>query len=93
MFFILKFCGQFGFSSSFVNVTDFSNLKNLAAQILECKNSDVSVFLFVDGTQIDDNDCLISLENWTELFICKPCQREKSLIYFDAKQYLELKCI
>ena len=64
MLFILKFCGQFGFSSSFVNVTDFSNLKNLATQILEC-----------------------------ESFICKPCQREKLLIYFDVKRCLELKCI
>ena len=44
MFYILKFCGQFGFTSSFINVTDFSHLKNLAAQILECENSDVSVF-------------------------------------------------
>ena len=56
MFYILKFCGQFGFSSSFVNVTDFSHLKNLAAQILECENSDVSVFLFVEGTQIDKDN-------------------------------------
>ena len=89
----MKFCGQFGFSSSFVNVTDFSNLKNLAAQILGCENSDVSVFLFVDDIQIDENDYLCTLENWTEIFICKPYQREKLLIYFDIKRYLELQCI
>ena len=86
MFFILKLCRQFGFSSSFVNVTDFSILKNLAAQILGYENSDVSVFLFVDGIQIDENDYLCTLENWTELFICKACHREKLLIYFDIKK-------
>ena len=75
MFFILKYCGEFEFTSVYVNVTDFLNLKKIAAKILKCKNS-VYVYLFNDGTKIEENDYLISLEEWTELFILKQCQKK-----------------
>ena len=55
----------------------FFKLKKIDAEILECKNSDVSVFLFNDGTKIEENDYLINLEDWTELFIFKQCQKKK----------------
>ena len=94
MFFILKFCAEFEFSSVYVNVTDFLNLTQLAAEIVKCENSDISVFLFNCGTEIDDDNYLYTLENWTELFICKQCQKKKLKNYFDVKQYLEIEtCI
>ena len=77
MFFILKFCAEFEFSSVYVNVTDFLNLTQLAAEIVECENSDISVFLFSCGTEIDDDNYLSTLENWAELFICKQCEKKK----------------
>ena len=89
-FFILKYCGEF--NTSFLNVTSFLNLKKIAAKILNPKMSEVSGFLFVDGTEIVKNDYLYTLEEGTELFICKQCHREKLKNYFDVKRYLELEC-
>ena len=93
MYFILKYSGENGFEKRYINVTDIDNLGLLASEVLLCLPIDISLFLFVDGTQIDDNDYLETLESWTELFICKPGQREKLLIYFDIKRYFESKCL
>ena len=71
MFFILKHCSEFEFTSVYVNVTDFLNLKKIASKILKCKKSDVYIYLFNDGTIIEENDYLINLEEWTELFVLK----------------------
>ena len=84
MFLVLNFSGQNGFDHVHVNVTDIDNLLCLASDILDCSAENVSLFLFVDGTQID---------NWNELFVCKPCQKEKLLIYFDIKRYFESRCL
>ena len=92
MFFILKYCGEFEFTSVYVNVTEFLNLKKIAVKILKCKNSNVYVYLFNDGTKIEENDYLISLEEWTELFILKQCQKKKLENYFVVKRFLELEC-
>lgn len=93
MFFVLNFSGQNGFDHVHVNVTDIDNLLCLASDILDCSAENVSLFLFVDGTQIDDNEYLKMLDNWNELFVCKPCQKEKLLIYFDIKRYFESRCL
>ena len=92
MFFILKYCGEFEFNTSFANVRNFLNLKKIDAKILNSTKSEVSVFLFVHGTEIVKNDYLYTLEDGTELFICKHCHREKLKNYFDVKRYLELEC-
>ena len=60
--FILKHCSEFEFTSVYVNVTDFLNLKKIASKILKCKKSDVYIYLFNDGTIIEENDYLINLE-------------------------------
>ena len=73
-------------------MTNFVNFKKIAAKILNSKKSEFSAFLFVDGTEILKNDYLHTLEDWTELFICKQCHREKLINYFDVKRYLELEC-
>ena len=71
MFFILKHCSEFEFTSVYVNVTGFFNSKKIAAKILKCKKSDAYIYLSNDGTIIEENDYLINLEEWTELFVLK----------------------
>ena len=48
------------------------------------------LFLLSDGTQIDDNEYLESLENGTELIACTEEQIQKLLIYLELKRYLSL---
>ena len=93
MYFVLNYSAQNGFDHAHVNVTDLDNLLLLASNILDCLVQDVSLFLFVDGTLIDENEYLKTLDSWTELFICKPCQKEKLLIYFDIKRYCKSRCL
>ena len=93
MSFVLNFSAQNGFDYVHVNVTDLENLLLLASDILDCPAQDVLLFLFVDGTLIDENEYLKMLDSWTELFICEPCQKEKLSIYFDIKRYCESRCL
>ena len=51
------------------------------------------LFLRLDGTRIDDNEYLESLENGTELIVCTEEQIQKLLINFELKRYLSLKNI
>ena len=46
-----------------------------------------------EKTRIDDNKYLESLENGTELIVCKEEQIKKLSIYFELKRYLSLKNI
>ena len=76
MFFILKYCSKFEFTSVYVNVADFLNLKKIVEKILKCKKLDVYIYLFNDGAIIEENDYLNNLEEWTELFILKQNQKK-----------------
>ena len=49
------------------------------------------LFLLSDGTRIDDNEYLESLETTTELIICTEEQLQKLSINFDIKRYLHFK--
>ena len=51
-----------------VAVKNIDHLFNLASEIIEADR--VHLFLVSDGTQLDDNEYLSSLENGTELFVC-----------------------
>ena len=51
------------------------------------------LFLLSDGTRIDNNEYLSSLENGTELIVCTEEQIQKLLIYFELKRYLSFKNI
>ena len=51
------------------------------------------LFLLFDGTRIDNNEYLSSLENGTELIVCTEEQIQKLLIYFELKRYLSFKNI
>ena len=64
----------------------------LLLNIFLCRNRE-HLSLLSDGTRIDDNEYLGSLENGTELIICTEEQMQKMLIYFELKKYLSLKNI
>ena len=46
------------------------------------------LFLRLDGTRIDDNEYLESLENGTELIVCTKEQIQKLSIYFELKRHI-----
>lgn len=92
MFFILNFCGENGFYHCSVHVSDINHLFSKASDILKCSKQDLSLFLFVDGILIDENDYLKTLEPGTELIIYKSDQKDKLLIYFDIKRYCSAEC-
>ena len=64
----------------------------LLLNIFLCRNRE-RLSLLSEGTRIDDNEYLGSLENGTELIICTEEQMQKMLIYFELKKYLSLKNI
>ena len=70
---------------------NIGQLFNLAGEIIQADR--LHLFLLSDGTQIDDNKYLESLENDTELIACTEEQIQKLSIYFELKRYLSLKNI
>ena len=72
MYFVLIFCGHNGSDDIAVNVTSLEKLLDLASDILDIPSQDISLFLFVDRTLIDDKEYLKTLPAWTQLLICKP---------------------
>ena len=51
-----------------VAVKNIYHLFNLASEIIEVEK--LHLFVLSDGTEIDDTECLGSLENGTELIVC-----------------------
>ena len=86
MYFWLFFCAKNRFDDIAVNVTSLEKLLDLASDILDIQSQNISLFLSVDGTLIDNNEYLETLPAWTQLFTCKPYQKEKLLICFDIKR-------
>ena len=74
-----------------IAVQNIGHLFGLASQIIKADR--LHLFLLSDGTRIDDNECLESLENGTELIVCTEEQIQKMSIYFELKRYLSLKDI
>ena len=74
-----------------VAVKNIDHLFNMASEITKADR--LHLFLLSDGTRIDDNEYLSSLENGTELIVCTEEQIQKLLIYVDLKKYLSLKNI
>ena len=70
---------------------DIYHLFNVASKIV--KGDRPYLFLLSDGTRIDDNEYLSSLENGTELIACTEDQIQKLLIYFELKRYIILQNI
>ena len=70
---------------------NIDHLFRQASEIIKADN--LHLFLLSDGTRIDDNEYLRSLENGTELIICTEEQIQKLSIYFELKRHLSLKNI
>ena len=70
---------------------NLGHLFHLSSEIIKADR--LHLFLLSDGTRIDDNKYLSSLENGTELIVCTEEQIQKLLIYFELKRYLSLKNI
>ena len=81
MYFWLNYCDENHHIQRIpVAVKDIDHLFNLASQIIEADN--LHLFLLSDGTRIDDNEYLSSLENGTELIVCTGEKVKKLSIYF-----------
>ena len=74
-----------------VAVKDIDHLFSLASKIIKADN--LHLFLLSDGTRIDDNEYLESLENRTEITVCMEEQIQKVSVYFELKSYLSIKNI
>ena len=70
---------------------NIDHLFNLASEINEADK--LHLLLLSDGTRIDEDEYLSSLENGTELIVCTEEQIEKLSTYFELKRYLSLKSI
>ena len=62
-------------------VKNIDHLFNMASEITEADR--LHLFLLSDGTRIDNNEYLSSLENDTKLVVCTEEQIRKLLIYFE----------
>ena len=91
MYFRLNYCDKNHIERIPIAVKNIGHLFSLASQIIEADR--IHLFLLSDGTRIDDNELLSSLENSTELIICTEEQIQKLPIYFELKRYLSLKSI
>ena len=56
MYFWLFFCAENGFDDIAVNVTSLEELLDLASDILDIQSQNISLFLFVYRTLIDNNE-------------------------------------
>ena len=74
-----------------VAVKDIDHIFRLVSEKIKAAN--LHLFLLSDGTRIDDNEYLSSLENGTELIVCMQEQIQKLLIYFELERYLRFKNI
>ena len=69
-----------------VVVKDIDHLFNLASEMIKAhKANNLHLFLLSDGTRIDEDEYLGSLENGTELIVCTGEQIEKLSIYSEIK--------
>ena len=92
IYFWLNYCGENHHIERIpVAVKNIDHLFPLASDIIEADR--LHLFLLSDGTRIDDNEYLRSLENVTELIVRTKEQIQKLLIYLELKRYLNFKNI
>ena len=68
MYFWLHFCVENHIERIPVAVENIGHLFHLASQIIETDR--LHLFLLSDGTRIDEDEYLSSMENGTELIVC-----------------------
>ena len=91
MYFWLNYCNENHIERIPVAVKNIDHLFNLASEMIGANN--LHLFLLFDGTRIDNNEYLRSLENGTKLIVCMEEQIQKLLIYCELKRYLSFKNI
>ena len=91
MYFWLNYCDKNHIERIPVAVENINHLSRLASEIIEADR--LHLFLLSDGTRIDDNEYLESLENGTELIVCTEEQIQKLSFYFELKRNLRLQNI
>ena len=91
MYFWLNYCDKNHIERIPIPVKNIGHLFHLVSEIIKADR--LHLLLLSDGTRIDDNEYLESLENDTELTVCTEVQIQKLLIYFELKRYLSLKNI
>ena len=69
-----------------ISAKGINHLFHLASETMETDT--LHLFLLSDGTRIDDNEYLESLEDATELIVSTDEQIQKLLIYLELKRYL-----
>ena len=84
MYFWLNYCDENHIERIPVTVKNMDHLFNLASQIIKADR--FHLFLLTDGTRIDEDEYLSSLENGTELIACTEEQIQKLSIYFELKR-------
>ena len=86
MYFWLNYCDKNHIERIPIAVKNMDHLFRMACEIIE-----FDVFnlfnLLSDGTGIDDNEYLSSLENGTELIVCTEEQTQKLSFCFKLKRY------
>ena len=93
MYFWLNYCDENHFERIPVAVKNIDHLFRVASEIIE--TDELRLLLLSDGTRINDNEYLESLENGTELIVCTEEQIQKLSIHFhfELKRYLSFKNI
>ena len=91
MYFWLNYCDANNIEKIPAAVKNIDHLFNLASEMIGADN--LYLFLLFDGTRIDNNEYLNSLENDTELVVCTEEQIQKLMVYFEVKRYLSFKNI
>ena len=87
----LNYCDENHVERIPIAVKNINHLFHLANEIIVVDR--LHLFLLSDGTRIDENEYLSSLENGTELIVCTEEQIQKLSIYFEWKRYFSLKTI
>ena len=89
MYFRLNYCDENHIERIPIAVENIDYLFRLASEIIEADR--LHLFFLSDGTRINEDEYLSSLEDDTELIICTEEQIQKLLIYFELKRYLSFK--
>ena len=89
MYFWLNFCDENHIQRIPIAVKNIDHLFHLAGEIMEADR--FHLFLLFDGTRIDENEYLGSLENGTELIVFTEEQIQKLSIYFELERSLSFK--
>ena len=85
MYFWLNYCDENYVERIPIVMENIGHLFHLASQIIKADR--LHLFLLSDGTRIDEDEYLSSLEDGTELIVCTEEQIEKLSIYFELKRY------